>query len=79
MRALGVDLGSKRIGIAVSDVTSTSSSLLRDADVAMYHAKAQGRGRTEHFTRARLATPMQPGIILDVTITGHDGRQLLAV
>jgi len=35
-------------------------------------------GRTEHFTRARLAAPMQPGIILDVTVAGHDGRQLLA-
>jgi hypothetical protein len=22
--------------------------------------------------------PMQPGIILDVTVAGHDGRQLLA-
>jgi threonylcarbamoyladenosine tRNA methylthiotransferase MtaB len=35
-------------------------------------------GRTEHFTRARLAAPMQPGMILDVTVAGHDGRQLLA-
>jgi threonylcarbamoyladenosine tRNA methylthiotransferase MtaB len=34
-------------------------------------------GRTEHFTRARLAAPMQPGMILDVTVAGHDGRQLL--
>src|SRR5262249_7792716 len=34
-------------------------------------------GRTEHFTRARLATPMEPGMILDVTVAGHDGRQLL--
>jgi threonylcarbamoyladenosine tRNA methylthiotransferase MtaB len=35
-------------------------------------------GRTEHFTRARLAAPSEPGIILDVTVAGHDGRQLLA-
>jgi threonylcarbamoyladenosine tRNA methylthiotransferase MtaB len=35
-------------------------------------------GRTEHFTHARLAAPIEPGIILDVTATGHDGRQLLA-
>jgi threonylcarbamoyladenosine tRNA methylthiotransferase MtaB len=35
-------------------------------------------GRTEHFTRARLASPIEPGTILDVTVTGHDGRQLLA-
>src|SRR5712691_7860894 len=35
-------------------------------------------GRTEHFTRARLASPREPGTILDVTVTGHDGGQLLA-
>jgi threonylcarbamoyladenosine tRNA methylthiotransferase MtaB len=34
-------------------------------------------GRTEHFTRARLARPMEPGMIVDVTVAGHDGRQLL--
>lgn len=34
-------------------------------------------GRTEHFTRARLASPMPPGTIFDVTVAGHDGRQLL--
>jgi threonylcarbamoyladenosine tRNA methylthiotransferase MtaB len=36
-------------------------------------------GRTEHFTRARLAAPMRPGMILDVTVAGHDGLQLLTV
>jgi len=35
-------------------------------------------GRTEHFTRACLASPREPGTILDVTVTGHDGRQLFA-
>jgi threonylcarbamoyladenosine tRNA methylthiotransferase MtaB len=35
-------------------------------------------GRTEHFTRLRLGAPMAPGDIVDVTVTGHDGRQLLA-
>jgi threonylcarbamoyladenosine tRNA methylthiotransferase MtaB len=35
-------------------------------------------GRTEHFTRARLASLIEPGTILDVTVTGHDGGQLLA-
>jgi len=52
-----------------------------DAQVGRSHrvlTESRELGRTEHFTRARLATPMQPGIILDVTITGHDGRQLLA-
>ena len=31
-----------------------------------------------HRIAARLAAPMQPGIILDVTVAGHDGGQLLA-
>jgi threonylcarbamoyladenosine tRNA methylthiotransferase MtaB len=35
-------------------------------------------GRTEHFTRIRFAGPMQPGTIVEVAVTGHDGRQLLA-
>ena len=52
-----------------------------DAQVGRRHrvlTESRELGRTEHFTRARLATPVQPGIILDVAIAGHDGCQLLA-
>jgi threonylcarbamoyladenosine tRNA methylthiotransferase MtaB len=35
-------------------------------------------GRTEQFTPVRLATPAASGALLDVRVTGHDGRQLLA-
>ena len=35
-------------------------------------------GRTEHFTQVRLASPVGPGLVLDLTIAGHDGVQLLA-
>ena len=35
-------------------------------------------GRTEHFTQVRLAAPIEPGVILDVIVAAHDGRQLLA-
>ncbi|MEJ2623134.1 MAG: tRNA (N(6)-L-threonylcarbamoyladenosine(37)-C(2))-methylthiotransferase MtaB [Pseudolabrys sp.] len=35
-------------------------------------------GRTEQFTPVRLAAPVAPGEILDLTIADHDGRQLLA-
>ncbi len=38
-----------------------------------------GIGRTEQFTAVRLAAPMVArGLMLDVMISGHDGRQLLA-
>ena len=37
-----------------------------------------GIGRTEHFTPVRLASPIEPGMIFDLTVAGHDGRQLLA-
>jgi threonylcarbamoyladenosine tRNA methylthiotransferase MtaB len=35
-------------------------------------------GHTEQFTPVRLASPAATGMILDLAITGHDGRQLLA-
>jgi len=37
-----------------------------------------GIGRTEQFTAVRLAAPIEPGRLLDLTMAGHDGRQLLA-
>ena len=37
-----------------------------------------GIGRTEQFTAVRLASAVEPGTFLDVTMAGHDGRQLLA-
>ena len=35
-------------------------------------------GRTEQFIPVRLAAPVEPGVILDLAIEAHDGRQLLA-
>jgi threonylcarbamoyladenosine tRNA methylthiotransferase MtaB len=35
-------------------------------------------GRTEQFTPVRLAASAEPGKILDLTMTAHDGRHLLA-
>ena len=37
-----------------------------------------GVGHTEQFTTVKLAAPVAPGAILDLTMMGHDGRQLLA-
>jgi threonylcarbamoyladenosine tRNA methylthiotransferase MtaB len=39
--------------------------------------EAREAGRTEHFTRVRLAAPAEPGRIVELKINGHDGRQLL--
>jgi threonylcarbamoyladenosine tRNA methylthiotransferase MtaB len=37
-----------------------------------------GVGRTPQFVPVRLAAPVEPGVMLDVAVAGHDGRQLLA-
>jgi threonylcarbamoyladenosine tRNA methylthiotransferase MtaB len=37
-----------------------------------------GVGRTEQFTAVRLASAIAPGTFIDLTMAGHDGRQLLA-
>ena len=37
-----------------------------------------GIGRTEQFTQVKLNAPVEPGVLLDVCVAGHDGRQLLA-
>jgi threonylcarbamoyladenosine tRNA methylthiotransferase MtaB len=37
-----------------------------------------GIGRTEQFTAVRLASAMAPGTFVDLTMAGHNGRQLLA-
>ena len=41
-------------------------------------AERGGIGRTPQFTPVLLAAPVEPGVMLDVAVTGHDGRQLLA-
>jgi threonylcarbamoyladenosine tRNA methylthiotransferase MtaB len=41
-------------------------------------AELNGLARTEQFTPVRLAIAAAPGNIVDLIITGHDGRRLLA-
>jgi threonylcarbamoyladenosine tRNA methylthiotransferase MtaB len=41
-------------------------------------AESEGLARTEQFTAVRLAAPVAPGTLMDVTLTAHDGRYLLA-
>ena len=40
--------------------------------------ESRSLGRTEQFMPVQLAAPIEPGVILDVTMKAHDGRQLLA-
>ncbi|MBI4275218.1 MAG: tRNA (N(6)-L-threonylcarbamoyladenosine(37)-C(2))-methylthiotransferase MtaB [Rhizobiales bacterium] len=40
--------------------------------------ESRALGRTEQFTSIRLNGPAEPGVIIDLTVAGHDGRQLLA-
>jgi threonylcarbamoyladenosine tRNA methylthiotransferase MtaB len=35
-------------------------------------------GRTEHFTPVRLAAPVEPGVVLDLQVASHNGRELFA-
>jgi threonylcarbamoyladenosine tRNA methylthiotransferase MtaB len=41
-------------------------------------AETRQSGRTEHFTPVRLDAPIEPGVIVEVAVVGHDGRQLIA-
>jgi threonylcarbamoyladenosine tRNA methylthiotransferase MtaB len=41
-------------------------------------AESHASGRTEHFTPVRLNAPIEPGVIVEAAIIGHDGRQLIA-
>jgi threonylcarbamoyladenosine tRNA methylthiotransferase MtaB len=41
-------------------------------------AESHDTGRTEHFTPVRLNAPIEPGVIVEIAIIGHDGRQLIA-
>jgi threonylcarbamoyladenosine tRNA methylthiotransferase MtaB len=41
-------------------------------------AESRECGRTEHFTPVRLNAPIEPGVVIEAAIVGHDGRQLIA-
>ena len=74
------------------DVVKARARILRDKGEAALraHLDAQvgtrravltergGLGHTEQFTMVKLPAPLAPGAILHLTMTGHDGRQLLA-
>ena len=49
MRIMGLDVGEKRIGIAISDGTADPADIERDADIALYDAKFAGKGQVAMF------------------------------
>ncbi len=66
---------SASIGIAVSTGKTTPADLLRDADAAMYQAKAAGRGRAELFDgemRARVLGRVRTEAALRVALADGD-------
>jgi diguanylate cyclase len=83
------------IGIALRPEHGTTlHDLMRAADVAMYHAKAMGRGRAEHFTeilaaeiaeRARLESDLRQAVdkdqftlVYQPQVSAADGRIVAA-
>ncbi|MCW4461218.1 EAL domain-containing protein [Sphingomonas sp. BT-65] len=95
------DLADQEVGIGASvgiamrpEHGTTLTDLMRAADAAMYHAKAQGRGRAEHFSeelaaeiaeRAQLETDLrgaverdQFALVYQPQISAADGRIVAA-
>jgi diguanylate cyclase (GGDEF)-like protein/PAS domain S-box-containing protein len=66
---------SASIGIAVPTPEATAASLLRDADVAMYEAKAAGRGRwVEYAPSMRTATLERLQLVQDLSTALADDQ-----
>jgi threonylcarbamoyladenosine tRNA methylthiotransferase MtaB len=41
-------------------------------------AESRDSGRTEQFTQVRLNAPIEPGVIVELAMIGHDGQKLIA-
>jgi putative holliday junction resolvase len=69
VRAIGVDLGSKRIGIAVSDLTGTIASAL----TTVHRSSSR---RHDHAAIARLVSEQEADVVvvgLPLSLDGTDG------
>jgi diguanylate cyclase (GGDEF)-like protein len=55
------------IGISMQDGSASASDLLRQADLAMFRAKATGRARTEQFV-ASMAIDVQRGLTIETEL-----------
>jgi diguanylate cyclase (GGDEF)-like protein/PAS domain S-box-containing protein len=57
------------IGVSVLDGSSNGSDLLRQADLAMFRAKAAGKGRTERFVSS-MAVDAERGLAIETELHG---------
>ena len=70
---------SASLGIATSDPDSSATSLLRDADVAMYRAKARGKARWVVYDPVMRSAAMERLQLENDLIGALDGNQLALV
>jgi diguanylate cyclase (GGDEF)-like protein/PAS domain S-box-containing protein len=67
------------VGVSVSTPDATADSMLRDADVAMYRAKEQGRGTVASFDE-RMRSKAQDRLAIEADLAGAiHGREFCVV
>jgi diguanylate cyclase (GGDEF)-like protein/PAS domain S-box-containing protein len=68
---------STSVGVRVADATDSADDVMRDADIAMYAAKRQGRGQSVLFERWMLDTVLQRAELRSALDEAISGGQLL--
>jgi diguanylate cyclase (GGDEF)-like protein/PAS domain S-box-containing protein len=65
------------VGVAATTSETTAAGLLRDADVAMYVAKAAGKGRAERFTPEMRVELLRRQVVEDLVRRAVSDRRLV--
>ncbi len=53
-------------------------STARSAGARLVLTENADSGRSEHFTAVRFDRPVEPGVIIEARMSGHDGQRLIA-